>query len=319
MRHSFFFFFLSLLLISCEKEIKNNIDVSHITAEFKTKRFEVDFYQSNSEGLEKLKKEYPVLFPKGVQDSVWINKINSKEEQELFGEVQKKYRDFSKTEKELLDLFKHIKYYDKNFESPDVITMTSNIDYEYRTIYSDSLVLISLDVYLGKNHPFYNDYPDYIKENNKQENIVVDVANSIIESQIIPSNNRSFLGKMIDAGKKLFLLDLYIPIKPDNIKMGYSESKLLWAEENEEQIWRYFIEENLLYSTDTKLNKRFLDKAPFSKFYLTEDSRSPGRVGQWIGWQIVRSFMQKNDVSLQALLIMNEEEIFKKSNYKPRK
>lgn len=319
MRHSFYFFLLSMLLISCKKEIKNNIDVSHISADVKTKRFEVDFYQSNSGDLEKLKKEYPILFPEGIEDSVWVNKINSKEEQELFRETQKVYKDFSKTTEDLLDLFKHIKYYDKSFESPDVITILSNIDYEYRTIYSDSLLLISLDVYLGTNHPFYNDYPGYIKENNKQDNIVVDVANQIIQNQIIPSNNRSFLGKMIDAGKKLYLLDLYIPTKPDSVKIGYSAGKLLWAKENEEQVWRYFIEENLLYNTDTKLNKRFLDEAPFSKFYLAEDSRSPGRIGQWIGWQIVRSFMQKNDVSLQALLTMKEEEIFKKSNYKPRK
>ena len=79
------------------------------------------------------------------------------------------------------------------------------------------------------------------------------------------------------------------------------------------------IENDLLYSTDTQLNKRFIENAPFSKFYLSEDTKSPGRIGQWIGWQIVRSYMVNNDVSLQDLLSMNEEEIFKNSKYKPRK
>ena len=67
------------------------------------------------------------------------------------------------------------------------------------------------------------------------------------------------------------------------------------------------------------MNKRFLEDAPFSKFYISEDKNSPGRIGQWIGMQIVRSFMANNDVSLSDLLIKNEEEIFKKSKYKPRK
>ena len=105
------------------------------------------------------------------------------------------------------------------------------------------------------------DYPTYIKENNTSERIVVDVANKIIDAQVRPSANRTFLGKMIAAGKKLYLLDLYLPLKEDQMKIGYSKDKFDWAIANESQVWRYFIENNLLYSTDTKLNKRFLDEA----------------------------------------------------------
>lgn len=319
MRYSFLFFLMSIFLISCAKESKNTIDVSGISVDYKVQRFDIDFYTSSPTELKKVQKKYPLLFPKGTPDSVWIGKIKSADEQELFQETQKVYRDFSKTEKELSNLFKHVKYYNESFKEPDVVTVLSNIDYDYRIIYSNSLVFISLDVYLGKDHPFYSDYPNYIKENNKQERIVVDLANKMIENQVGVSLDRDFLSKMITAGKKLYLLDLYLPLKPNHIKIGYSKEKLDWALLNEEQVWRYFIEKDLLYSTDTKLNKRFLDTAPFSKFYLSEDNKSPGRIGEWIGWQIVRSFMQKNDVSLQSLLSMDEGEIFTKSNYKPKK
>ena len=148
---------------------------------------------------------------------------------------------------------------------------------------------------------------------------MVDVAANIVDSKLRPFNSRSFLSKMIYEGKKLYLLDLYLPFKSDAIKIGYSTEKFNWALANEEQVWKYFIENNLLYSTDTKLNKRFLEDAPFSKFYLSEDRNSPGRIGQWIGLQIVHSFMDNNDVSLPDLLIKPEEEIFKNSKYKPRK
>lgn len=319
MRHTFLFFLLSIFLFSCDSEPKNVVDVSGIEIDFSVNRFDIDFYQSKGENLDQLKLDYPNLFPKSTPDSIWLAKINDPDEQELFLETQKVYGDFSNTKSELEDLFKHVKYYNEKFLAPQVTTILSNVDYEYRVIYSDPVLIISLDVYLGTESEIYGDYPDYIKENTKQERIAVDVANQLIERQVKPSINRTFLGKMVAAGKELYLLDLYLPLKSDQIKIGYSQEKFNWAVANESQVWRYFIENNLLYSTDTKLNKRFMDEAPFSKFYLSEDSNSPGRIGQWMGWQIVRSFMEKNDVSLQTLLRMTEEEIFEKSNYKPRK
>jgi uncharacterized protein YjaZ len=43
-------------------------------------------------------------------------------------------------------------------------------------------------------------------------------------------------------------------------------------------------------------------------------------VGQWLGWQIVRSYMENNDdVTLEQLLAMNTKTIFENSKYKPKK
>ena len=81
----------------------------------------------------------------------------------------------------------------------------------------------------------------------------------------------------------------------------------------------YFMDKKLLFSTETKLNKRFLENAPFSKFYSEQDNLTPGKIGVWIGWQIVKSYMKHNDVSLQELLKINESDLFNKSKYKPKK
>lgn len=319
MRNYFLFFLTLNFLISCQKDSKKIIDTSTIDVNYSISRFEVDFYEFGGENLEKLKETYPMLFPKEISDSIWRAKINDSDERKLYAETQKLYNNIDKLENELTDLFKNIKYYFSEFSPPDVITLLSNIDYNYRVIYTEKRLYLSLDAYLGATHPFYDDYPDYIKENNTQERILVDVANKMIQTKIQPSNNRTFLAKMIQAGKKLYFLDRYLPFKKDAIKIGYSKDKFDWAVSNEEQVWRYFIENKLLYSTDTKLNQRFLKDAPFSKFYLTEDNNSPGRIGQMIGWQIVRSFMENNDVSLENLISIEADEIFKKSKYKPRK
>ena len=317
------FFFIGLMVLclffSCSDKNETKIDVSEIKVDFSIKRYDVDFYNANAKTLTNVKQKYPYLFPNEFTDSLALAKINNKDEQELFAETQKIYNEIRPLKNQLNSLFKYIKYYNSRFIEPDVVTLLSNIDYESRVIYADSLLLISLDVYLGKQHRFYADYPKYIKENNTQEHLVVDVANAIINKQVHPSNKRRFIDKMIFEGKKMYLLDLYLPTISDQEKIGYSSDKFNWAKANEQQIWMYFIDRKILFSTDSNLNARFLENAPFSKFYMEQDSLSPGKIGVWLGWQIVRSFMEKNDVSLQELLKMNEDEIFKKSNYKPKK
>jgi gliding motility-associated lipoprotein GldB len=317
------FFFIGLMVLclffSCSDKNETKIDVSEIKVDFSIKRYDVDFYNANTKTLQNVKKKYPYLFPNEFSDSLALAKIYNKDAQELFAETQKIYDNLLPLKNQLNSLFKHIKYYNSRFKEPDVVTLLSNIDYESRVIYADSLLLISLDVYLGKQHSFYADYPKYIKENNTKEHLVADVANAIINKQVHPSNKRRFIDKMIYEGKKMYLLDLYLPTISDQEKIGYSRDKFNWANANEQQIWMYFIDRKILFSTDSNLNARFLENAPFSKFYMEQDNLSPGKIGVWLGWQIVRSFMEKNDVSLQELLKMNENEIFKKSNYKPKK
>ncbi|MHC9088551.1 gliding motility lipoprotein GldB [Tenacibaculum sp. IMCC1] len=311
---------LVFISFSCKNEESNklDVDVSNISVNVNLERFDVDFYTTKTNELTKTKEKYPMLFPP-QPDSVWINKINNKDEQELFVETQKVFSDVEEEKEQLISLFKHVKYYNPRFVSPKVITILTNIDYNNRIVYTDSLLLVSLDAYLGEKHEFYNDYPAYVKQNNTKKHIVVDVAKAIVGKQMLPSMARSFIDKMIYRGKKMYLLDAYLPNVADAVKIGYSQKKLEWAESNEEQIWMYFIEKDLLYSTSKDVDKRFLDLAPFSKFYMEEDSQSPGRIGEWIGWQIVRSYMQKNDVSLHQLLQTSEEEIFKNSRYKPKR
>ena len=137
--------------------------------------------------------------------------------------------------------------------------------------------------------------------------------------KIPPPKDKTLLAEMIYAGKELYLKDLILPKYTDSDKIGYTPEQIKWSEENEGYMWRYFLEDQLLYSTDSKLSNRFINPAPFSKFYLEIDNESPGRVGAWIGWQIVRSYMKNNEVSLDQLLQMDATEIFNQSKYKPKK
>ncbi|MCB0473440.1 MAG: gliding motility lipoprotein GldB, partial [Flavobacteriaceae bacterium] len=183
MSRYFYFLLLAILFFSCTKENKQDVDVSGIDVNFNVERFDQAYYTSKSEQLPALKEKFPYLFPVQTPDSIWIAKINDTDEQELFAESQKIYSDFETEKEELADLFKHIKYYYPAFKAPKVITLLSNVDYENRVVYADSLLLISLDNYLGSGNKIYDDFPEYIKNNFNRDRIVVDVAEAIGSDQ----------------------------------------------------------------------------------------------------------------------------------------
>ncbi len=315
----FKFFILIWILSACTESHPLQVDVSAIPAQANIFRFDLDFYGQDPEKLPQIKQKYPYLFPKKTPDSIWKAKMQDSLLLDLKTQVDSVFKDFSPYQKSLENLFKHIKYYQPNFKEPHVITLYSDWNYLKKAIYADSLELLAIDNFLGAQNRLYKGIPKYIRQNMRPEQIPVAVANSYIETQVPPASTKNFLSKMIHAGKKLYLLDAYLPEIADSLKIGYSTKKIQWAKENEEGVWQYFIENELLYSNDTKLDRRFLNLAPYSKFYTENDMESPGRIGQYTGWQIVRSYMQKNKVSLQKLLHTPEEVIFKKSKYKPKK
>jgi gliding motility-associated lipoprotein GldB len=282
-------------------------------------RFDKLFGTAHLNDLPNLKRNYPVFFPKKFHDTIWEMKMKDSLTQQLYVEVMKKYWSERKLKVDLEGLFKHIKYYFSNFKTPNVVTANSDVDYRNKIFIADNMLVISLDNYLGSDHFFYEGIPSYVVENMKESQIISDVA-SIYSQMYVPKiQTRTFLAQMIYYGRILYLKDLWLPKTSDEIKIGYSQEKLKWIQENETEIWRNFVENEYLYSTNPKLISRFIDPAPFSKFYLEIDNDSPGMVGRFIGWQIVKSYMDKNDVGLDKLLTISEEEIFKKSKYKPKK
>ncbi len=313
---------LSIILFvafACKEEKTKNIDVSQIAIEFSIDRFEQKFYSTTKETLPELKSEYPYLFPVQNPDSVWLNRINDPVEKELFFESQKVFGDFDNERTDLENLFKHVTYYHPGFKTPAIITLITNLDYENNIMYADSLLFVSLDMYLGEQSEVYHDFPKYLSRNFDKSQLVVDVAFAIGNRYMLESRKRQFLNTIIDEGKKMVMIDSYLPDISDAQKIGYSVENIDWVIANESQIWKYFVENKLLYSTDSDLIARFVANAPFSKFYIDIDKDSPGRIGVWLGWQIVRSYMNNNNVNLQQLLQTDTEEIFKKSKYKPKK
>jgi gliding motility-associated lipoprotein GldB len=313
------FYCLFASLLSCAENDSKEKEIAAIPIDLELKRFDQRFANATADSLPALKKEFSFLFPRQYPDILWVQKMEDTIQLELNEAVATQFPDLRKTEDELEQLFQHIKYYFPQRNIPKVITLTSDVDYRNQVVWADSLLLVALDTYLGVDHPLYTGVQDYIKKEMQKDQIAVDAAGAFAQTVVPGPSSRSFLAHMVYYGKMLYLKDILLPFKTDAEKMTYLPEEFSWAEANEDQIWRYFVERELLYSSDSDLQTRFLYPAPFSKFFLELDAEAPPRLGQFLGWQIVQQFMEKNDVSVKEMIETDAETIFKKSKYKPRK
>ena len=311
---------LLLTLVCCNDGAKVAEEIDKIPVDFTVNRFDREFANATVQTIPNLKSKYPYLFSSKVPDSVWTNKLTDTLQLELEQEVALVFPEFEAERADLTSLVKHISYYFPGFKAPYVTTLISEVQYDARVVLVDSLLLIGLDNYLGPEHRFYAGLPNYVSKQLDKAYLTSDVASAFAKTVNNYPHNRSFLSRMLYYGKELYIKDLILPTTKDYQRINYTQDELEWALDNEEQIWRYIIEKELLYSTASDLDKRFLDPAPFSKFQLALDSESPGRIGRFVGWQIIRAFMANNpDITLVEVLDMPADEIFKKSNYKPKR
>ncbi|MGB5417581.1 gliding motility lipoprotein GldB [Algibacter sp.] len=320
MKYILIFLYVAMVVVSCKNENALETEITKINTDLKVERFDKLFAKVSSDGLPDLKTAYPFMFSEKFPDSFWLAKKADTLQIQLFNEVDKEFSDFESTETEIESLFNHLKYYFPEFNPPRIITTTNDVDYRNKVIVTDTIALIALDSYLGAEHEFYGNIANYIKANFNKDQIVVDLANEYAIKNTYHPARKTLLDEMIYYGKLLYFKDKMLPFKTEAERIGYTESQLNWAIANESYIWRFFVSRELLFSTDTKLPRRFINPAPFSKFYLEEiDADSPGRLGQYIGWQIVRAYMAQNDIPLKEMLMKSTEDIFNNSKFKPRK
>lgn len=309
-----------LFFNACQDEFTNESDVESISVSISFDRFDLNFYDQPSEVIPELKKKYPFLFPKQFSDSVWINRQKDSLQLLLQSEVNKTFKNIELFERDVNHLFKHIKYLFPFAKIPRVITLTNNVDYQIKTVYSDSLLLISLDTFLGSENHLYDGIPSYIRKELDPKYITVQIADKFGAFIIPPVEDRTFLARMIYEGKKLYLHDLLLPHVPVEDRIVYTKEEFNWALENEKYVWQYFIEKQVLYQTQLEWVQRFIEPAPFSKFYLQLDNETPGRIGSWLGWQIVNSYMtQFPETPIDELLKISSQKLFNLSKYKPNR
>ncbi len=278
-------------------------------------------------GLEKAKKDYLIFLDSDLNDPINIDQIktfiNDPVLKEAYKDIKNEYKDLSYFEKPLKQaILKYKKLMNIN-KTPKVYTYISGFLFEKPTIFLDSVLIIGLDTYLGKNYKMYSHLaiPSYFSKFMSKEYIVRDCMFAIGENIVqAPSkkNNRTLLDLMIYRGKILYFTDLVLPDVPDSIKIKYTTQHIEWCRKNEANVWAFFIEKKLLFSTDNNVARKFLSEGPFTAVF---SKSSPPRIGEYIGWQIIRHYINNNpNISFKDLIAEKDsQKILNISGYKPKR
>jgi gliding motility-associated lipoprotein GldB len=332
----YLFFLFILTFLSCKHG--NKPDVSAIQLNVKIERFDKDLYNGKSTALtptdQLLQKKYGAFYDDYMHQMVG-NYSYSNEQilstlfkdrayEDLNREKDSVFKDLTPIEKELTQSFKYIKYYYPKIRVPRFIAFISG--FAVQTPIGDDYIGIGLDMFLGKGSKFYpaivESVPLYLSKRFAPQYVVPRVTETYAREELFAERDedRTLLAKMIHHGKILYFMDRVLSDDvPDSVKIGYTTKQLEWCRTFENNIWGYYLENNLLFETDYQKIQVLLSEGPFTPG-LGEKNESAPKLGVWTGWQIVRKYMKENpSISLQELMAEKDpQKILQASKYKPK-
>ena len=319
------------ILYSCLKEKKEELDLTF-------DRFENALFEINNENAEvkiqNLQNDFEIfnsvfetqIMQKGeMTDSVYVQEllsfISHSDMREAYDSVAIMYSDFNDIEKDLNLAFTLFNQDFPTYPIPNITTFFGG--FNYGVVTHDNNIAIGLENFLGLNSKFYRllGDPEYLRFQKQKKFISSNVMevwlNEYFEQYL---TGRDFLSQMIYKGKIMYCIDKMLPNTSLPNKFRFTQEQLHWVINNELNIWTYFIENDLLYSSREQDFRTFLHYAPFSKGMPNE---SPARVAYFIGYQIVSEFMQRTDrieISIEDMMKFSDSRQFLKlSKYKPSK
>ncbi len=327
---------LGTMLSGCNcNKFNKKPNVSNIEVNLKVQRFEHDLLLVDTTNLETSMQALQQKYPEFLD--VWGNRImglgslqlqkpqalknyyyflSDTAVRSLLDTAYNAFVPFDDIEEELTQAFKYYKYHFPNKPVPNVVTCISFFERAAVT-YDTTILALSLDMHMGKDFPYPASIPQYVQQTLAKEYLVPHAVKVMygLAFETEPKD-ATLLAEMIHNGIQLHFMDLLLPDTYDHLKIDYSVVQMQWSKENEPEMWNFFLEKELLYGTEMTINRNYVYPGPFTSGMPPE---SPGNAGSWVGWQIVRKFMEENpDTKFETLLELTPQEILTRSKYKPK-
>lgn len=275
------------------------------------------------EGLSRIAGSY--FFFLGPHWDDTINLINLKQFvsdpniRKLYNIEKQKYADLSSLQTELGEALARYRSHIPGKPVPKVYAYISGLNVEMPVLFTDSAMAVGLDLFLGNDQMIYREggIPEYKIARMTRANLLPECMKAVAGSLVDDNNDdETLLNRMITAGKVLYFLDAVLPGVSDNLKIGYTPEQLAWCKANEGNIWKFLIGNQLLFNTEPAAASKLLADGPFTSGFAQE---SPGRIGAWVGWQIVRAYASNNrKLSLEQIMgAHGAQKILEDSGYKP--
>ncbi|MBN8576215.1 MAG: gliding motility lipoprotein GldB [Cytophagales bacterium] len=270
---------------------------------------------------------YPVLRdfvfgrPSYPNDSVFINELYARftnpHIDSLLVATKKVFGNGTELQAEFNQAFTNLKYYYPDFQPPKIQTIITGLQTDL--FVTDTLIVVGLDYYLGKGAAYRPNMYEYMLRRYEKNFIVPSVLLLYgIDPRLNETNlqDKTILADMITYGKAYYFAKHMLPCTPDSVFIGYTAAEIAGARANQDVIWTKLVEDEVFFSTSAKARQKYIAERP--KTFDVAD-QAPGRIGTWVGWQIVNAYAKrKPEVTLAEL--MREQDarrIFNESRYKP--
>jgi len=331
---------LSAIVVLAGCKGKNAPDVSGIKVSLEVQRFEKDFFAIDTNNivpsLKQLEAKYPHFlndYLTGIMELPPVTDTNIKVQavirrfiadyKPVKEAADKAIPDIVPIVKQVKESLQFVKYYFPAYKQPTrLITFIGPME-GYSDILTQDALAVGLQLHLGKDAALYTSttgqefFPAYLSRKFTPDYIVVNCMKNIVNdiAPVVKYVNKPLVEQMVEEGKRLYVLDKLLPETQDSLKIGYTGKQLKWCKEYEGKIWNFFLTNSLLMTNEPALIKDYMNEAPHTTA-LGDDS--PGFIGLYIGWQIVKKYMDKNSaLSLNELLHTDTRKIFEESKYKP--
>lgn len=260
--------------------------------------------------------EYP-------HDSVFINEMYARftnpHIDTLLLETKRVFGDLSDLKAQFVAAFTNLKYYYPDFVPPKIQTVISGLETDL--LVSDSLIIVSLDFYLGRGAKYRPKMYDYLLRKYDSNDIVptamllYGISDRFNKTDL---NDKTVLADMIAYGKSFYFAKHMLPCVADSVLISYTPEEIQGSRKNQDLIWARFVESQVIYSTSHVVKKDYLGERPVT---IQVGEKCPGRIGQWVGWQIVKRYMKSHpETTLQQLMLSaNAQKVFKESRYRPER
>jgi gliding motility-associated lipoprotein GldB len=298
-------------------EGRENLEIYRLEQEFfaaksaEELRFLLDKYPEIADRVMELE-TYPQV-DSLAQDLLRVNQDSAF--QALNAAVAKEFADISDIKVELEQAFAYLKSYYPDFKAPKVYTYVSGFGLDL--LVDEDILVIGLDYFLPSDHAFQPDLPKYIASRYERKYLVPMIVLAISSRyNEIDTQDNTLLAEMVYYGKAYHFVKSILPCTSDQYLIGYTPEQIQACWDNEDLIWTHFIENELLFETNPFEIRKYIGEAPATDAISAD---APGRIGRWIGWNIVEEYAIQQDLSLPDLMReSNAKKLFKGSGYRPR-
>lgn len=327
---TYLFGFIILSFIGCSGTIKSDNSLQAKQEKISIIRFDKDIYNyiqhPDADKEKALLEKYPLLLPAFGQIAMKTNDTSTffpllkdyfanEALLKIYQDAMSTYNDVSPYEEKLTAVNALI---DENFIGKQLPQLAMHVSgFRANVIIVNNMISLSVDKYLGSDYPAYAEFfQPYERMQMQPEDIVKDYVKAWLMSDIIKpdAEYENLLTAMVNEGKVLYALSILLPDEDKNNLIGYTPQQMAWCKSNEKDIWQTIVKQNYLYSTDHMLITRLINDAAST---TVVSPQSPGRVGAWMGWQIVNQYANKKGFLLEDILSMEAQTILKGAKYNP--